>query len=312
MPDAVSTLLQLTLQTTGGNENTWGDILNDQLEKIEQAIAGMTTISTTGGDTTLTNDQTRRAIIEVTGGISSNVNIVVPARTKQWTFWNRTAGNFPVRVKTASGVGYVLPKDLPCVLFCDGGDVYPTDGAGSLPIGSILYHGGATVPDNFLEMNGAEVSRITYARLFAVIGTSFGIGNGTSTFNLPDHRDRYFRGRSTLFAVGAYPAQAIQSHTHTGTTNSSGSLSMSGFTDTVVNHTHNFTDYGFGPVQSGFGIQAALQINSFTSATAGAGGHSHAVTTTGGSHTHAFTTEATGGDETRPNSIVGLPCIRYQ
>lgn len=310
MPDAVSTLLQLTLQTTGGNENTWGDVLNDQLEKIEQAIAGMTTISTTGGDTTLTNDQARPAILEITGGISSNVNIVVPSRTKQWTVFNRTAGAFPVRIKTAAGVGYVIPKDLPCTLFCDGDDVFPTDGAGSIPIGGILYHGGASVPDNFLEMAGAEVSRTTYARLFAIIGTTFGVGNGTSTFNLPDHRDRYFRGRSSLFAIGASCTQAIQSHTHEGVVNAS-TLSMSGTTSTEGGHTHTYTDHG-GASAGGFGGTYAFLGNAYGATTSSSGSHSHSITLTGGSHTHTFTTNATGSDETRPNSIVGLPCIRYQ
>lgn len=51
--------------------------------------------------------------------------------------------------------------------------------------GEIIEYGGASVPDGWLLCNGAAVSRTTYADLFDVIGTDYGIGDGTTTFNLP-------------------------------------------------------------------------------------------------------------------------------
>jgi microcystin-dependent protein len=309
MPDSVSSLLQLTLQQTGGNENTWGDILNAQLEKLEQAISGMTTVSTTGGDTTLTDDQARPALIEITGGISSNVNVIVPARTKQWTIVNRTAGNFPVRIKTASGTGYALPKDLPCVLFCDGDDVYPTDGAGSVPIGCMVYALSTTVPDNYIEANGAAISRTTYARLFAVLGTTWGIGNGTSTFNLPDHSDRYMRGRSGTNVLGTLLDQAIQSHTHAGSVAEGGTHSHTGTTGAAGSHSHTYdTATGTGGA-AGSGNLLRLPVEGTTSTAAD---HTHTISLSGGGHTHTFTTDATGGTETRPKTLVAMALIRYQ
>lgn len=59
--------------------------------------------------------------------------------------------------------------------------------------GEIKLFGGATLPTGYLWCNGAAVSRTVYADLFAVTGTKFGVGNGTTTFNLPD-----FRGASPM------------------------------------------------------------------------------------------------------------------
>ena len=62
------------------------------------------------------------------------------------------------------------------------------------PIGSFMYHTGSTVPTNYLEANGAAISRTTYAALYAVIGTVYGSGDGSTTFNVPDVRGYFVRG----------------------------------------------------------------------------------------------------------------------
>lgn len=54
------------------------------------------------------------------------------------------------------------------------------------PVGAIIPYGGSTAPAGWLLCNGAAVSRTTYSDLFAVIGTKYGAGDGTTTFNLPD------------------------------------------------------------------------------------------------------------------------------
>lgn len=60
----------------------------------------------------------------------------------------------------------------------------------TLPIGSIVPYGSNDIPENWLLCDGRAVSRTTYANLFSVIGTNFGEGDGTTTFNLPDFRTR--------------------------------------------------------------------------------------------------------------------------
>lgn len=66
---------------------------------------------------------------------------------------------------------------------------------GGLPAGSIIQWSSNTAPANWLICDGAAVSRVTYSSLFAVIGTTYGAGNGSTTFNLPDLRGRVAVGR---------------------------------------------------------------------------------------------------------------------
>lgn len=63
-----------------------------------------------------------------------------------------------------------------------------------VPTGGIIYIPAVNVPTGYLKANGAAVSRSTYAALFAAIGTSYGAGNGSTTFNIPDLRGEFLRG----------------------------------------------------------------------------------------------------------------------
>ncbi|HFC8546142.1 TPA: phage tail protein [Neisseria lactamica] len=68
------------------------------------------------------------------------------------------------------------------------------DLTGMIPSGAVLYFAGRTAPAGWLKANGAAVSRTTYAALFAAIGITYGAGNGSTTFNLPDLRGEFMRG----------------------------------------------------------------------------------------------------------------------
>ena len=62
------------------------------------------------------------------------------------------------------------------------------------PVGTVLPFAGSIEPAKFLFCDGRAVSRTTYAKLFALLGTKFGSGDGSSTFNLPDFRNKTFWG----------------------------------------------------------------------------------------------------------------------
>ena len=70
-----------------------------------------------------------------------------------------------------------------------------------LPIGSYIQFAGSQAPEGFLVCNGGEISRTTYSALFAVIGTTYGWGDGSTTFNLPNLTDRFLQGSSTSGTV---------------------------------------------------------------------------------------------------------------
>jgi len=78
----------------------------------------------------------------------------------------------------------------------------------------------ATAPTGFLLCNGAAVSRTTYAALFAIVGTIFGAGDGSTTFTLPDYRDRMPVGAGTTYSansLGGSKDAVLPSHNHTAT-----------------------------------------------------------------------------------------------
>lgn len=127
-----------------------------------------------------------------------------------------------------------------------------------LPIGIISPYGGAEAPDKWLLCHGQEVSRIYYAELFEVIGTSFGAGDGSTTFKIPDLRGEFVRGAGTNSRSGCgsggnvgehqAPTQHINLQTHmtsndqwigAPTVNSQGS-------NTFDTNSANVTRYIFG------------------------------------------------------------------
>lgn len=99
-------------------------------------------------------------------------------------------------------------------------DLYTLLENNRVPIGMVLPIGTITVPSGYLPCDGAAVSRTTYAGLFAVIGTTFGIGDGITTFNVPDIRGEFLRGLDqgrgvdTSRAIGSAQADALKAHTH--------------------------------------------------------------------------------------------------
>ena len=94
-----------------------------------------------------------------------------------------------------------------------------------VPSGSVFCMAVATVPSGYLECNGAAVSRTTYSALFAIIGTQYGTGNGSSTFNLPDLRGEFVRGfdngRGVDNGRSIASGQGAQNSSHNHTASSS-------------------------------------------------------------------------------------------
>jgi microcystin-dependent protein len=142
----------------------------------------------------------------------------------------------------------------------------------AIPSGAVQYFAMNTAPTGWLKANGAAVSRSTYAALFAAIGTTFGAGDGSTTFALPDLRGEFprgwddGRGVDSGRAFGSAQSQEIQSHFHwiqrvdTGTAN----FAISGGTNGTENT-------GQEPRRTG----------------------------------------STGGAETRPRNVALLACIKF-
>lgn len=83
------------------------------------------------------------------------------------------------------------------------------------PIGTIFAFAGNDIPSGYLPCNGGAISRTTYADLFAVIGTTYGSGNGSTTFNLPNLSDRFIQGSNTAGIVKSAGLPNIEGATST-------------------------------------------------------------------------------------------------
>ncbi|WP_346985865.1 phage tail protein [Chryseobacterium sp. POE27] len=118
----------------------------------------------------------------------------------------------------------------------------------SAPAGTVSYTAASTAPAGYLECNGAAVSRTTYATLFAAIGTTYGAGDGSTTFNLPDLRGEFVRGWDhgrgvdVSRSLGTFQLHSIQYHEHDipTPTGGTGSGRASITDDTGVNETGNY------------------------------------------------------------------------
>ena len=110
MANSTSADLKLTIQATGENSGTWGQITNTNLTILEQAIAGFEAVAiTTGATLTFTNGAVsngKNQVLKLTGTIAGAVNVVVPdTLTKAYVIDNATSGAHAVTVKTSSGTG---------------------------------------------------------------------------------------------------------------------------------------------------------------------------------------------------------------
>lgn len=111
------------------------------------------------------------------------------------------------------------------------------------PPGIINIYAGATAPSGWLICDGAAVSRTTYASLFAAIGTTYGAGNGSSTFNLPNLKGRVPVGRDTGQSEFDSLGETGGAKTHTLTEAEMPSHNHSASTGSAGSHTHQSRGY---------------------------------------------------------------------
>jgi microcystin-dependent protein len=173
-----------------------------------------------------------------------------------------------------------------------------------IPVGVINPYAGSTAPTGWLLCSNQPVSRETYSALFAVIGTTYGSGDGSTTFNVPDLRGRTVAGLDNMGGTDAgrlstantlgtstgvetvtlTSAQSgVPAHGHANTASFSGSFSGSAGTtgNDSPDHTHNTTWDGAGVGAGGISLWG-LQGNTNNKASSGASArHAHSFTPAG-------------------------------
>lgn len=104
--------------------------------------------------------------------------------------------------------------------------------SGEMPVGSLLAFAGSTSPSGYLLCDGSAISRTEYSSLFTVVGTTYGIGDNATTFNLPDLRGRVAVGRDNM---GGTPANRMIG-TNKSVTFATGDVNTGTETITISNH----------------------------------------------------------------------------
>ena len=140
-----------------------------------------------------------------------------------------------------------------------------------IPTATIVPWTNASVPSGFLECAGAAVSRSTYSALFAEIGTTYGAGDGSSTFNLPDLQDKCCIGKSNNKALASTGgAETVSASGNVGGSTANATLS----TAQLASHSH---DVNTGNPGTGNNASNSAQSNiSLNAGSTGSGqGHSH-------------------------------------
>lgn len=248
---------------------------------------------------------------------AGQVFMFIPASTNSAAATLNVDGNGAKNVYTGAGVatsGGEIIANVICTVVYDGTQ-FVLQSSGTTPValsvGMVAAWPMTAVPSGWLECDGSAVSRTTYAALFAVYGTSYGVGDGSTTFNLPNYKDYFLRG---------YDASGTEASSRTdrgdGTTGASvGTKQASAFMR--HNHTASVTDNG--------------HTHNLAMANSTSGGSSYPANGPNGAGTQQATTSATTGisvsiantssndstSETRPKNVtvkwccLALPASTY-
>ena len=125
----------------------------------------------------------------------------------------------------------------------------------SLPIGIVLPFAGSTAPSGWALCYGQAISRSSYSGLYGVIGTQYGSGDGSTTFNLPDLRGRVTAGRDNM---GGTAASRL---TSTNLGSNPGSLGAAGGSETLTATAASLSGSGTNVTTSAVNIQPTIILN---------------------------------------------------
>lgn len=297
----------------GDYPGSWSTPVNADWALIDQTFGSSTSVAFTNANVTLSVAQSAYFMIVCTGTLTANVQLILPAAIGgRRMIFNQTIGAFTLTVLNGAsdtGGGVVVGQGFMTPVVLTAGRAF-YDAYASTPPGMILDMAFTSPPPGFLLCYGQLVSRATYAQLWAsatAYGWTWGNGDGSTTFQLPDCRGIVragadnmggsAAGRLTGFTVGTSGgAQAITlstaqipAHSHTDAGHGHGVNDPS--------HTHSTNaqvgvSSGNIPAGPGIGLAAASVGGAFTGISIQAGAANIQNTGGGGSHSNVQPTAA--------------------
>jgi phage-related tail fiber protein len=231
------------------------------------------------------------------GTVTGNVTLNAQSDIR---FADADSSNY-VALQAPATVASNLTLTLPAA---DGssGQALTTNGSGALafatiggvPTGAVFYFAANTAPTGFLKANGAAVSRTTYAALFAITGTTYGSGDGSTTFNVPDLRGEFIRGWADDRAVDTGRAfGSAQSYATAKPQTTAATKLLGDGTTTSLSGASNPSAIGFARAsKSGEGVTSS------------------GIDEPGSGLEVDVINAVTGDAETRPRNVALLACIK--
>lgn len=182
----------------------------------------------------------------------------------------------------------------------------------ALPVGFPAMWPAEDPPDGWLEMDGSAISRVDFSELFAVIGTRYGAGDGSTTFNIPDDRGIFVRGYDNGAGIdpgrvfGSFQDSSVESHTHSvNPPSTSLSISSAGSHNLLIRESSG-GDQTNDPSGRGYaGADNFVRWSSANNQSIPAHTHSGSV------NIPTFASGSYGGGGTYPANRSYLPIIRY-
>ena len=281
-------------------EFEWGDastaeifvntIEEEQTLAANQTIVDFTTVNTHGIAIYINGDRITNKVGEngwqATSSTSISLGKAYPDGSKILAVQNEPLGIAPYPLAQNLNLSDIPDKDLARQ------NLGVESKFNDCPPGTILYLATANIPTGYklIKANGAAISREVYADLFSVIGTTYGVGDGVLTFNVPDGRAEFPRGLDdgrgidTGRAIGSKQTQQVLKHKHFG-----------------FGEAYDGWPFGTSPTKGKMGSKGGIDWDNYF------------YMTSDGSAYNGESSNSAGvmGDENRPRNIAWLCCIKY-
>jgi hypothetical protein len=183
MASTYSTSLKLTLIGDGDQAGIWGQTTNTNLGTLlEQSIAGVVSIVMADANYTLTNfngvsDESRNAVLVITGTNSAIRNVIPPVVEKLYTVVNNTSGGYAINVIGATGTGVAIPNGTTALIYCDGVNFYQAISSGASSVTTSNYTISQQGSTLVTQYNGSNVATLSST------GTVTAVTSNATTFN---------------------------------------------------------------------------------------------------------------------------------
>ena len=172
MADSATSSLRLRDQETGGNDGQWGTYTDTNFALVEESVSGVLSKSVAGSadvtltSTNFTSDESRHAVLELTGALTGNINVIIPNVQKTYFLYNNTSGSYTLSIKTSSGTAVEIPQASKEYVYCDGSNAIVT------LLGTTHSTNVATVAGEITPTNNVSTLAGIAAKVTTVAGVS--------------------------------------------------------------------------------------------------------------------------------------------